>query len=95
MSLAVRRYRVAGRVQGVGFRWYVRERARALRLKGWVRNESDGVVTVLVSGDANVLDAFEAALHDGPQGAVVKSVERQDLTAFDGAGLTAPFQITR
>jgi acylphosphatase len=55
MALAVRRYRVEGEVQGVGFRWYVHGQARALAIAGWVRNEPDGAVVLVASGDATGL----------------------------------------
>ena len=55
MTLAVRRGRAEGEVQGVGFRWYVREQARALAIAGWVRNEPDGAVVLVASGDATGL----------------------------------------
>lgn len=67
--------RVVGVVQGVGFRWFVRERARRLGLAGWVRNRPDGSVEVLASGDAGQLELLRGELLRGPQGAVVQSVE--------------------
>ncbi len=67
--------RVVGRVQGVGFRWFVRERADALGLAGWVRNRSDGSVELLVSGDAAATDQFLAAVRRGPKHARVDAVE--------------------
>lgn len=67
--------RVTGVVQGVGFRWFVRERARRLGLTGWVRNLSDGTVEVAASGDGNQLALFRAELERGPRGAAVESLE--------------------
>lgn len=66
---------VRGRVQGVGFRWFVRERARALGLKGWVRNHPDGCVEVLAVGSDSALEALRAMLSQGPVGARVSGVE--------------------
>ena len=68
--------RVTGVVQGVGFRWFVRERARRLGLAGWVRNLPDGSVEVLAEGDQGQLDLLEGELKKGPQGARVASIVR-------------------
>jgi acylphosphatase len=95
MALAVRRYRVEGEVQGVGFRWFVREQARALELAGWVRNEPDGAVVLVASGDAVALDALERQLEVGPRRSTVTHVVRRELTSFDAAGLPSPFLIER
>ncbi len=65
---------VAGRVQGVGFRYFVRQTARRLGLAGWVRNERDGTVRVVAEGPPAALAALELALHDGPAGAAVREV---------------------
>ncbi len=65
---------VRGRVQGVGFRWFVRERARALGVAGWVRNNRDGTVEVAARGSADALRALAAALREGPRGAQVTSL---------------------
>jgi acylphosphatase len=72
----VRGYRVSGRVQGVGFRWWTRRTARALGLTGLVRNLPDGSVEVQAGGSPEVLDRLEAALHEGPPAARVERVER-------------------
>jgi acylphosphatase len=69
---------VRGRVQGVGFRWYVRERAHALGLTGWVRNRDDGSVEVLATGQESALQQFRGHLRSGPPGAKVIQVEDQD-----------------
>lgn len=95
MALAVRRYRVEGEVQGVGFRWHVREQARALGLAGWVRNEPDGAVVLVASGEAAALDSLERGLKVGPQHATVRDVVRRELTSFDATGLPTPFLIER
>jgi acylphosphatase len=80
----------AGRVQGVGFRWFVRERAQALGLAGWVRNEPDGTVRVVAEGPPAALDALAAALRAGPPGAVVRDLHASRGAAtgtFDGFGV--------
>lgn len=68
---------VRGRVQGVGFRWFVRERARALGLAGWVCNRDDGSVEVLASGERVALEELQSLLRAGPPGARVSHVEDQ------------------
>lgn len=68
---------VKGRVQGVGFRWFVRERARALGLTGWVRNRDDGCVEVLALGAEDALTELRSLVAAGPSGARVSAVEEQ------------------
>ena len=68
---------VRGKVQGVGFRWFVRERARALGLTGWVRNREDGSVEVLALGEEGALRQLRSLLGTGPSGARVSAVEDQ------------------
>lgn len=65
---------VRGRVQGVGFRFFVANRAGALGLTGWVKNSSDGSVQCLAEGRRQDLEAFLAALELGPSGARVELV---------------------
>jgi len=68
------RLRIAGRVQGVGFRaWALRE-AGALRLRGWVRNRTDGSVEALVIGEDQAVDRMIDACREGPLGARVSDV---------------------
>jgi acylphosphatase len=75
--------RVSGLVQGVGFRWFVRERARRLGLAGWVRNLPDGSVEVMASGDAGQLDLLREELRRGPQGAAVASLDEVPTPATE------------
>jgi len=70
-----RAYRVVGRVQGVGFRWWTRRTATALGLGGWARNEADGSVVVHASGSSEALDRLEEALGRGPVGGRVDRLE--------------------
>ena len=93
--MAVRRYRVGGEVQGVGFRWYVREQARVLELAGWVRNEPDGTVVIVACGETAALNELERQLRIGPPQSTVSDVVSRDLTSFDAVGLPAPFSIER
>ena len=84
---------VIGRVQGVGFRWFVREAARGHRLAGWVRNRSDGGVELEVSGDDAALRAFIATVKEGPPGARVDEV--REVSSIDADSLPNPFTIIR
>lgn len=58
---------VEGRVQGVGFRAFVVQKAQELRLKGWARNRWDGSVEVLAEGERKALERLLAALQEGPR----------------------------
>ncbi len=69
---------VYGRVQGVGFRDFVRRRARALSVAGWVRNLPDGTVEVRAEGPKDALLSLMSALHEGPVGSRVTRVDFLD-----------------
>ncbi len=69
-------FRVQGRVQGVGFRWWTHRVATGLGLRGVVMNRGDGSVEVHASGEAESVDRLEDRLSEGPSGAVVDAVER-------------------
>ncbi len=73
--MEARRYIVKGRVQGVGFRYYVQAAAQDLGIAGWVRNSADGAVEVLAAGTAEQLAALHAKLRSGPRAARVDGVE--------------------
>jgi acylphosphatase len=75
LMLVARRYRIAGRVQRVGFRWFVQDAAVREGLSGYVRNLPDGSVEVVAEGDADVLARFERDLRRGPPGARVETIE--------------------
>jgi acylphosphatase len=72
---------VDGRVQGVGFRYFVVREAQALGLSGWVRNLPDGRVEVLAHGEPDIVDALEGRLWEGPPHARVSAVEKRDAEA--------------
>jgi acylphosphatase len=72
--LVARRYLISGRVQGVGYRYFLEARASAEGVHGWVRNLADGRVEALLEGDEASVDRVEAALWRGPSGAVVDDV---------------------
>jgi acylphosphatase len=81
---------VRGRVQGVGFRYFVVRRAMDLRIVGWVANDSDGSVVLVAEGPPDALDALEAELRVGPIGAVVEGV---DAVRMAGTGRHERFRI--
>jgi len=67
--------KVFGRVQGVGFRYSTQNKARDLKIVGYVRNEADGSVSVYGEGPADKLSIFSGWLKKGPLGAYVNRVE--------------------
>jgi acylphosphatase len=76
---AAKRWFVRGTVQGVGFRYFVQQKARELGLSGWARNLDDGGVEVYAIGSEAKLNDLAAALHTGPRMAEVRGVEvRED-----------------
>jgi acylphosphatase len=85
--------RINGRVQGVGFRWFVREEARRLGLSGWVTNLPGGDVEVLAGGEALSLARLRRALAVGPSGAEVTTVA--DIESEVPSPLPYPFTIHR
>jgi len=86
-ALEARTWFISGRVQGVGFRWFVHASANAIGVRGWVRNEDDGRVQVYGIGNKEQLDRLAAALYRGPSQAEVRGVEQisapvQQLSSF-------------
>ncbi|HEV2275670.1 MAG TPA: acylphosphatase [Acidobacteriaceae bacterium] len=88
----VRYYVVRGRVQGVGFRWFVHREAAALGLKGWVRNTDDGKVELVAAGDSEKLAELRTALRRGSRGSRVDAVEEVEIEEKTAEGLES-FQI--
>jgi acylphosphatase len=74
-----RRWVVVGQVQGVGYRYFTRQTAQALGIRGWVRNLPEGMVEVQAAGPTERLEAFRAELLRGPRGARVEDVEEERL----------------
>ena len=76
-------------MQGVGFRFFVQDKARALGLAGWTRNLADGQVEVYAVGSPDRLSEFAASLHMGPRMADVRSVEEREeaVQNFSGFGI--------
>jgi acylphosphatase len=73
-----RRFFVRGRVQGVGYRWFVQRAAADLGLDGYARNLEDGRVEVYAVGPENKLDELSGLLRIGPRMADVRDVEQQE-----------------
>jgi len=69
---------ISGRVQGVGYRFYMQRKARELGAAGWVRNRSDGTVEAVVHGSPEQVDAVVAWARRGPPSAVVADVKISD-----------------
>lgn len=80
---------IRGRVQGVGFRWFVQREASELELRGWVRNTEDGDVEVVATGDTADLDELRGSLRRGPRGSRVDHVIENQLAESEAADLTA------
>ena len=74
-SVEARRFVVKGRVQGVGFRWFVEREAHLLGVAGWVRNNSDGSVEVMAQGSAAQLAGLHGRLREGPRASRVDDVD--------------------
>lgn len=84
MPLTRKHLVVAGRVQGVGFRWFTAETARLCRVTGWVRNRPDGAVEAEAQGSPGAVAGFVSAVRKGPRFASVESVEETDVPARSG-----------
>ena len=78
---------IRGRVQGVGFRWFVHREASELDLRGWVRNAEEGDVEVVASGPAEDLADLRTSLRRGPRGARVDQLIEHHLEETEAAAL--------
>jgi acylphosphatase len=88
-----RGFRVEGRVQGVGFRWWTAREAGEAGIRGWVRNRSDGSVEVWAWGSPGALDGLAERLRSGPEGARVREVYRVEMDPLDMEPPGAGFEI--
>jgi acylphosphatase len=79
-----RRFVIRGRVQGVGFRWFVEREAHILRISGWVRNNTDGSVEVHAQGTRDQLSGLRSRLREGPRAARVDAVEESEARPTAG-----------
>ena len=68
---------IAGRVQGVGFRYWLVEQAEALGVAGWVRNRPDGSVEALIAGDIDAVEELARLCRRGPRLATVVSITEE------------------
>jgi acylphosphatase len=80
---------IQGRVQGVGFRWFVHRESSELNLRGWVRNTEDGEVEVVASGMPGDLAMLRASLQRGPRGSRVDRVIEHPLAESEAANLSS------
>ena len=79
-----RRFIVRGRVQGVGFRWFVEREAHILKIAGWVRNNPNSTVEVLAQGTREQLAGLHSRLREGPRAARVDEVEVKEADPIHG-----------
>jgi len=86
-----RRFVVIGRVQGVGFRYFMRDVAIREGVTGWVTNRPDGCVEAYVEGESEAVTHVERAIRQGPPGA---RVERVETDAEEASGAYSRFDIT-
>jgi acylphosphatase len=84
--MASYRYIVRGRVQGVGYRYFVMREAAALGVSGFARNLPDGTVEVIAEAADDVLDLFEDRLRQGPSFASVKDLDRSEVATRGDQG---------
>ncbi len=81
-----------GRVQGVGFRFFVREQASRYGVKGWVKNRADGSVEILAEGDRATLLEFMERIREGPRFGRISDLDVEWMEpSRDFAGFTIEF----
>jgi acylphosphatase len=79
---------IKGRVQGVGFRWFVTDTAESFGLAGWTKNLLDGRVETVFEGEREAIEAAIERCSDGPRSAIVSGINvdwdehPEDLTGF-------------
>jgi len=86
-----RRFLITGRVQGVGFRYFVHDYATREGVTGWVRNLPNGSVEAFIEGETDAVTRVERAIRRGPAGA---RVERVDTSVEESGGAFKTFSIT-
>jgi len=80
---------IQGRVQGVGFSWFVHREASELELRGWVRNTEEGAVEVVASGSLEDLAELRLSLRSGPRGSRVDHLIEHTLAESEAEGLSS------
>jgi acylphosphatase len=88
MSDTIRHVTVGGRVQGVGYRYFVEQAARSHDIEGWVRNRRDGSVEAVFAGPEQAVTAVIAACRRGPSSARVEAL-RDEVASADMLNLRA------
>jgi acylphosphatase len=78
-SVQARRWIVSGQVQGVGYRYFARQTAQALGVRGWIRNLPDGSCEVQVAASAELLQRYREELTRGPRGCRVEEIDEERL----------------
>ena len=79
---------ISGRVQGVGFRFYIEHKARQHGICGWVRNRRDGTVEAMIQAGADAVEAMIRSAQSGPRGSVVTH-----LQITEGSGEYTTFEV--
>ena len=75
MSQKAAHVHISGRVQGIGFRWQTRLRAKELKIEGWIRNNPDGTVEAFIQGNEEAIIHMIQWFKDGPPGAKVEALD--------------------
>ena len=83
-AIEARCFVVRGRVQGVGFRWFVEREAHILGIAGWVRNNANGNVEVLAQGTRDQISGLRSRLREGPRAARVDAVDESEAKPAAG-----------
>ena len=91
--LTSRRFVIGGRVQGVGFRYFVQSVAVRESIRGWVRNLDDGRVETAAAGEPEAMDRFERAIRQGPPAARVDRVDVDATFPLSQADMMSGFHI--
>ena len=90
MTSITRHLRISGRVQGVGYRYYMSRKARQIGITGWVRNRADGTVEAMVCGTPDLVASIVAWAHHGPARAGVAGVDIAEGSGEFAAFATLP-----
>lgn len=86
--ITARRFVISGRVQGVGFRMFAEDQARAENLAGYARNLPDGRVEAVAEGEEESVLRFERAMHRGPRSAWVERVDSETIPPEQRTGFS-------